>query len=235
MSKIESPKTNIKDPWDDPKYVGKNLRCNVCMYATNRALNFEEHLKSKKHLKNIEIDRQLEEIEKYQDKPQDAPITLKDKKGRLKDEHDVKQSLYKKHRCDVCNKTFDSTTILKRHQKSDEHFRNELANERNTVEGMIKNVDIQENIVEKNKIALEKAKKDIKVLNSKFKTSKNISDKEVKEYDKLEQLEKTLEATLQSNKDKLKGFKKHLANLKKNPNKKLSDDELSELFSSKFR
>lgn len=220
------------DPWNDPKYIGKNLRCNVCMYATNRALNFEEHLKSKKHMKNMEIDKQLEEIEKYQDKPHLAPSNLKDNKGRLKDEYDVKQSLYKKHRCEVCNRSFDSTTALKRHLQSDQHFKAEVNNERNTVEGMIKNVNIQQAKVDKNELELDQVKKDLKL-----KAPKKITDDEqvIKEYEKLKSKKNHLEGTLQGNKDKLKAFKKHLANLKKNPKNILSEDELSELFSTKFR
>lgn len=211
--KKEEVKPNGKDPWDDPKYIGKPLRCNVCMYATDRKLNFETHLNSKKHMKNMEIDRQLEEIEKYKDKPQSAPAELKDKKGNLKSETDIVESLYKKHKDELSGKTFNSTTELKRYRLTKEYLDLKANEKFNTVEGMTKLIKVEQEVVNKYKQALEKLETE-----QKKSTKKDNKDEKI-----MEEIKK-LDETISDYKDKLKKAKK--ININKS---KLSVGEISSL------
>lgn len=229
-----------EDSWDNPKYLGKHLRCTACMYATDRTVNFETHLKSKKHLKNMEIDAKLLEIEKYKSKPEEAPKELKDKKGRLKHEFDLVDDSKKKHRCEVCNMTFNSTTELKRHLATQRHI-DAVGNEKyNSVKGMTELVSLEKQIVNKYKSDMKKIDEEHGKNNydnniKKLEDERNKTIETIKDYkEKLDKVKKTniaksslsvsqistlidnIKKAIQKEDDKIKNINSKIISIKKN-------------------
>lgn len=69
--------------------------CETCKYSTDRKLNIDRHMLSKKHLMNVEL---------------------------KEDQNKSKSDFKKTHKCDICNWETTSTSNLKRHLGSEKHI-----------------------------------------------------------------------------------------------------------------
>ena len=93
-------------------YIIKMFRCELCNYHTTLSFNYNRHLKSKRHLKNISKNKNVDEentrflaLDKEKMTQNDPKMTQNDPKMTQNDPKKTQQN-EKIYLCSFCDKSF---------------------------------------------------------------------------------------------------------------------------------